>query len=120
MRVRKRDANGDYTIGQGEANFWINAAEGVAQKVATRLGLLEGEWFLDRTIGTPWLQKIMGYATASLRDILIKAVILQTNGVTSITSYNSSADPITRKFTVWGFILTQFSPQPIAFGPVTL
>ncbi len=61
-RVRKLDANGDYSFGQGEANFWVNNAAGVAQNVETRLGLLEGEWFLDKNSRdplvsrNPWLQ----------------------------------------------------------------
>ena len=120
MRVRKQDSNGDYVIGQGEANFWINQAEGVVQTVVTRLLLAEGEWFLDQTIGTPWSQEILGYSTAALRDIAIKTVILQTNNVTALTDYNSSVDTTTRKFTVSGSILTPFSPQPVPFGPVVL
>lgn len=119
-RVRKLDANGDYSIGQGEANFWINQVEGVVQNVTTRLLLLEGEWFLDNTIGTPWSQEILGYSTAALRDIAIKTVILQTDNVTALTSYNSAVNSSTREFTVSGFILTPFSPQPVPFGPVVI
>lgn len=120
MRVRKQDANGDYTIGQGQANFWINSPRGVAQNVETRLLLWVGEWFLDNTIYTPWSQEILGYGTASIRDVAIKSVILTTDGVTSIVSYISSVNPSTRKLTVQGTIMTQFSAQPTSFGPVIL
>jgi len=119
-RVRKLDANGDYSFGQGEANFWINQVEGVVQNVTTRLLLLEGEWWLDQTVGTPWSQEILGYSTAALRDVAIKTVILTTDNVTQLTQYNSSVNPSTRAFTVSGFILTPFSPQPAPFGPVVL
>lgn len=120
MRVRKQDANGDYLIGQGEANFWINSPEGVSQNVETRLLLWEGEWFLDKTEGTPWSQEILGYGTASLRDIAIRARVLATDGVTALLNYNSSVNTATRKMTVSGSIMTKFSTTPINFGPVTL
>jgi hypothetical protein len=120
MRVRKLTASGDYQIGQGQANFWINQANGVGQKVTCRLKLWEGEWFLDNTIGTPYLQQILGYNTASLRDIALQAVIIQTPGVSAISSYVSNADPATRKFTVSGEVITIYSPTPVPFGPVVL
>lgn len=120
MRVRKLDVNGDYSFGHGEADFWINSPYGVAQKVETRLRLWQGEWFLDVTIGTPWLQKILGYGKSALRDIAIRTVILQTDGVTALNNYNSIAVPGTRNLIVSGSIFTQYSKTPINFGPVTL
>ena len=118
-RVRKLDSVGDYSIGQGEANFWINAAQGVGQNIQTRLGLWEGEWFLDKTVGMPW-QDVLGYSTVSLRDIAIKTVILQTDGVSALETYNSSFDPTTREFTVSGSVMTIYSTSPVLFGPVTI
>lgn len=120
MRVRKQDANGDYTFGQGQANFFINSAEGVGQRIVTRLLLWEGEWFLDQTAGTPYTQEILGYGQTSLRDAAIKAVILGTPGVTSIESYNSVVNPANRSFTVQATVMTQFSTNPVNVGPVTL
>lgn len=121
MRVRKLDANRDYTFGQGTANFWINDPRGVGQNVTTRLGLWEGEWFLDTTLGTPWSQEILGYNTASLRDIAIKTVILGTFGVSSLNTYDSVFDPETRQFTVSGTVFTIYDPTtPVSFGPVII
>jgi hypothetical protein len=114
MRVRKLSAVGDYQIGQGEANFWINSPEGVAQKVKTRLGLWTGEWFLDKTIGTPYLQKILGYNTASLRDVALRTVILETDGVTALSNYSSVlGGPGPRGLTVSGTITTVYSQTPV-------
>lgn len=120
MRVRKLDDDGDYQIGQGQANFWINNPQAVAQEIGTRLLLWEGEWFLDKFNGTPWSQEILGYGTTAIRDQAIKARILETPGVTSLNSFSSAVDPSTRKYTVQGSVLTQFSTQPISFGPVNL
>ena len=119
MRVRKQDANGDYVIGGGETDFYVNSPEGVAQSVETRLGLWEGEWFLDKTEGTPWSQEVLGYQTAALRDLVIRARILGTSGVTSIYNYSSTTNS-SRQLVVSGSIITQFSTQPTNFGPVTL
>lgn len=119
MRVRKLDANGDYTLGQGEANFWINSPEGIAQKVQTRLGLWEGEWFLDKTVGTPYLQQILGYGTASLRDIALRTIILQTDGVSALNSYSSEVGGTgPRRLVVSGTITTIYSKTAVPFQVV--
>jgi hypothetical protein len=112
--------DGDYTFGQGSANFWINSPDGVAQSVQTRLLLWEGEWFLDNTVGTPYAQQILGYNTKSLYDMAIKSRILGTPGVTSIESYNSVFDPATRSLTISCTINTQYSVTPIPVPPVVI
>lgn len=120
MRVRKLTAAGDYQIGQGEANFWINKAAGVGQNIQTRLGLAEGEWFLDKTIITPWSEEILGYGTVALRDMALKTVILETDGVTGIETYNSNFNPATRELAVSGTAMTIYSSSPIPFGPTVI
>lgn len=114
------DANGDYTFGQGSANFWIDSPQGVAQSVLTRLLLWEGEWFLDQTSGTPYSQEILGYGTKSLYDLAIRARVLATDGVTEIVSYSSSVNPVNRQLTVEMEIMTQFSTQSVTVGPVVI
>jgi hypothetical protein len=100
MRVRAQDINGDYTFGSGSNNFLANSPEAVRQSVQTRLGLLQGEWFLDKTEGTPWMQEIIGKGTNKTYDLAIQTRILQTKGVKSIDQYQSSVDPVTRKLSV--------------------
>jgi hypothetical protein len=112
-----QDANGDYVFGQGEANFWVNQAQGVAQTVQTRLALWEGAWFLDNTVGTPWSQEILGYSTQALRDLAIKTIILDTDDVTSISAYSSTFGPAARQFTVSATIMTTFGPATVNFPP---
>jgi hypothetical protein len=112
--------SGDYQFGQGGANFWVNNARGVAQTIKTRLLLWRNEWFLDKTIGTPWLQQILGYNNASLRDVALKTVILGTFGVSSLVTYSSTALPNNRNFIVQGTVMTIYSTTPIAFGPVVI
>lgn len=100
MRYRALDANGDYTFGQGGANFLANSPACVAQSVNTHLGLWQGTWFLDKTAGMPWLQDVIGKNTGPLYDIAIQQYILETPGVSQIIGYSSNLDRVTRKLTV--------------------
>jgi hypothetical protein len=112
VRYRKLDENGDCTFGQGAANFYVDSPEMVRQKIQTRLGLIRGEWFLDKTEGTQW-NKIVGKGTNKTYDLVIQTRILQTQGVQSIVQYSSNVDPTTRALTVSCLVQTIYSVNPI-------
>lgn len=111
MRYRALDANGDYTFGQSAANFLVNNSLLVAQAIRTRLLLMQGEWFLDKTEGTPYSTQILGKGTRSLYDQAIKTRILGTQGVNQIVNYSSNLN--NRVLTVNALVNT-------IFGPVTV
>ena len=92
IRYRKLDENGDYTFGKTieTQEFWVDQKEAVAQAILTRLRLATNEWFLDQTAGTPYATNILGFVPPNVRDFSIRARILDTPGVTSITSYTST------------------------------
>jgi hypothetical protein len=113
MRYRTLDANGDYTFGQNGANFLVDSPAAVAQAILTRLKLIQKEWFLDQTAGTPYDQ-ILGAGTESTRDLAVQTVILETQGVTEIVDYASNLDPSTRAFTVAATVNTQFGQITIS------
>lgn len=113
MRYRKLDSNGDYTFGQASGNFLINIPEAVAQAVQTRLGLIEGEWFLDTTQGTPYNSKILGAGHIATYDAAIQDVILNTTGVESITQYSSVYDPINRAASITATIDTIYGSTTV-------
>ena len=113
MRVRALDADGDMTFGRGTGNFLADSPAAVAQCVKTRLGLIQGEWYLDTTAGTPWSPQNLGAGTAATRDIAIKQVVLGTQGMVSIDAYSSILDPITRAFTVTKSVTTQYGATTI-------
>lgn len=100
MRYRALDENGDYSFGNGSANFLVDSPDAVAQLVLTRLKLWTGEWFLDTTEGTPYKTQVLGKGTNATRDIAIQERILDTQGVKGIVDYASIVDPSTRAFTV--------------------
>jgi hypothetical protein len=84
VKYRKLDTNGDYSLG-----VWLsNSPETVGQAVKTRLLLWRGEWFMNKSEGTPYMQDILGRNTNY--DLQIKARILGTRGVKEIIDYSSN------------------------------
>lgn len=108
MRYRKMDANGDYTFGHQQNDFYRDQPEAVAQAVKTRLALFTGEWFLDVTDGTPWTSQVLGKYTKDQYDAAISDRILGTQGVTQIDSYSSTVNTAARSLTVTATIDTQY------------
>ncbi|MBK0062139.1 MULTISPECIES: hypothetical protein [unclassified Acinetobacter] len=100
MRYRKQDEQGDYSFGYGLNNFHIDSAEAIAQAIDTRLKLWIGEWFADTSDGTGWSQAILGKQSKSLYELTFRQRVLETYGVTSIESFQSSLDPEARKLIV--------------------
>lgn len=111
MRYRKLTADGDYSFGQGNANFWINVPAAVAQAVKTRLLLILGEWFLDTTDGTNYQGKILGKGTASTRDLEIKSRVLKTPGVIQLLGYQSNV--VGRDFSAQTLVQTVYGQSEI-------
>ncbi len=107
MQYRPLDANGDYTIG---VPFLANSPQCVAQAIVTRLALWQGEWFLDVTDGTPWLQSILGRKQNP--DAYIKQRILGTPGVTGLIEYQGTYVGATSAYSVSGLALTLYGPAP--------
>lgn len=106
MRTRKLDDNGDFVFGEG-AEFLVNSPAAVAQSIKTRLLLPTGEWFLDLKEGTAYAPLILGHHTQGTRDAEVKQRILNTPGVTEISSYSSSVDAA-RHMTVTATVVTQY------------
>ena len=113
MRYRKLDANGDYSFGGQQADFYRDSPDAVAQAVQTRLLLLLGEWFLDITEGMPWSTEVLGKYTGDTYDSAIRQRILGTPGVTELTDYSSTLDSVKRTLTVTATINTIYGSTPV-------
>lgn len=103
MRYRPLDANGDYTIG---VPFLVNSPQCVAQAISTRLKLWQGEWFLDNSAGTPWLQHILGKSDNP--DAYVRSAILGTQGVVALTTFAGSFVSLTRMLTITGTVASLY------------
>jgi hypothetical protein len=107
MRVRKK-INGLRQFGQGQGSLWVNSPDGVGQSIVTRLGLWQGQWYLNIPDGTRWLTRVLGKYMGSTRDAEIQARVLGTTGVQQILNYSSSLDRTTRRWNVNMTVQTQF------------
>lgn len=107
MRVR-RLVNNDMTFGQGIGNIAIDV-EAVRQRVATRLRLLLGEWFLDTDAGIPYIQRIVEKPTdLGFAEAVLKRKVLETEGIFSIDSWGMVYDSRTRELTVTCSVSTTY------------
>jgi hypothetical protein len=114
MRYRKLSPLGDYTFGQGMLNFYIDVPAAVAQAVETGLLLWLGEWFLDTTVGMPWIEGVLGKNSQATGDATIQNQIIGTQGVTAISSYQSTrGNDVERNFNVEVGIETIYGPTTV-------
>lgn len=72
----------------------------VRQRISINLKMIMGEWFADINYGVPYFESIFGKNTKDATDSIIRNTILQTEGVTGLSSYTSSVDNTTRKITI--------------------
>lgn len=114
MRYAALDVNGDMIFGQGSADFLVDSPACVQQAILTGLKLWQGEWFLDTTAGMPWATQVLGFSSETAYDQAIKSQVLNTIGVTGISTYSSSLDTETRNLTVQINVETIFGPISIS------
>jgi hypothetical protein len=113
MRYRKLSPLGDYTFGQSMLNFYINVPAAVAQAVQTGLLLWLGEWFLDTSVGMPWIEGVLGKNSQATGDATIQNQVINTQGVTAISSYQSTRNNESRNFQVEVEVQTIYGPTTV-------
>ncbi|MCX8566769.1 MAG: hypothetical protein ON057_001496 [Glomeribacter sp. 1016415] len=99
MKVRRLDANHDWTFGQGRANY-ATLAESVAQRVKSRLLSFQGDWFLDLEHGLPWLPHFERPTDCRQIEHRVKRTILHTYGVRELLNLELEWDASTRRLTI--------------------
>lgn len=94
---RDGDAPADIYLDSSGSLAVVRDTEAVGQHVRQRLMTHEGEWFLDRTAGLPWVRDILGHQyDPVLAESVIKAEVLDTDGVVEINSFSVRFDAPTR------------------------
>ncbi len=85
----------------------VEGGDAIAQEIRVRLRWWHGEWFLDTTQGTPYLEQLLGKGVTepTIRTVLRKE-IEQVPGVARVTSLEVSIDRATRYATVDLEVLT--------------
>jgi hypothetical protein len=105
--------------GNGQNNF-ISDLQAVAQIIATRLRLFEGEWFLNLSDGLPLFQSILG-SSGSQRNIEIITNIISAN-ILGLSPYVTGLNFLTatfqdRKYVFSAVVATQFGNVSIGNAP---
>lgn len=79
----------------------VRDAAAIRQEVDNRLRFFLGEWFLDITVGVPYLQTILvkNPNLAAIRTVL-RDEILRTVGISSLTTLDLEYDPSERTLLV--------------------
>jgi hypothetical protein len=113
MRYRKLDSNNDYSFGNGALDFYFNVPAAVGQAVETGLMLWLGEWYLDTSQGTPYIQGVLGKQTQAVADGTIQNQVINTQGVVDISSYASEFNTAARTFSAQISVDTIYGPTPV-------
>lgn len=100
IRYRKVTGDGDFVFGGSEKNYWKDVPQAVGLAVQSRLLLWLGEWYGDVSLGTPYLQTILGKHSKDTADTVIQDRILGTPGMLSIHTYVSEINPDSRLMTI--------------------
>jgi hypothetical protein len=105
--VRTLNADWDAQRGNGLSNF-LTDVNAVAQIIAQRLKLFQGEWFANTSLGVPWFQNILGQSTTTQAvSLIIREQILAVPYVTGITQFNCTYSA-TRSFSFSATVSTLF------------
>lgn len=99
MRTRRLDSNGDWTFGRGRESY-ATKSECVRQKVKTRLRSFKQDWFLNLDHGLDWFGNMARRGTRVKLESDIRSCILQTDGVKTLTHFDTQYVAKTRKLTV--------------------
>jgi len=96
----KLDNNGDLDIVNYDAVI-IDDLDQIVQNCAIRLRFFLGEWFLNIQAGIPYYQDFFIKAPNQIRvESVLKQEILDTVGITELTSFDSDFSSSLRKFSV--------------------
>lgn len=91
------DDNGDLDFSTGDLKLGIS----VSQCIAIRLKYFLGEWFLDLDKGLPYFQQVF-VKPADPTGVagLMRKTILDTPGVSAVTSFDYEFDNVSRTLTL--------------------
>jgi len=90
----------DIELAQGDLRT-VDALDAITQHVAIGLQFFRGEWLLDQRIGIPYYQNILiKNPDFNLVRFLLREAVLQTPGVTGLTSFTTTFTPAPRSLGV--------------------
>lgn len=100
MDLLINSVTGDLVFQNGACPVTQLQADVVAQRLRITLYTFYGEWFLNRTVGVPYIQQIFGKVQRkSTVDLIFQGLIANDPGVIEILTFQSEVLP-TRGYTM--------------------
>lgn len=79
----------------------VNGIDQIRQEIASRLRFIRGEYYLDVTLGVPYIDGILSKGSSrALVEAEIKRAILEYPGVTSLEYFSVSFNSVTRNVAI--------------------
>lgn len=102
--------DGDIALDSAGNLSTAEGAEGLRQKIESRLTLWLGDWFLNTTSGIPFLQNLIGRSTSGIAEqtagAIISREVVKEPEVLSVKQSETQLDRRNRKFTYRAFVNT--------------
>ena len=105
---------GDLAVSGGRLSL-VSGADAVAQRLRGRLGLWRGEWVLDRSVGVPYLGRVLGKIPESNAAALLREVVSTCPGVASVEAFDLRVDGPTRAASLTVRVITN-SGEPVTLA----
>lgn len=78
----------DLALIGGDLRFTEDPRDQVRQHIKQRLLAIQGEWFLDQSVGLPWFSSILGkHRSLDIVEALIREQIVGTPGVMQLVAF---------------------------------
>lgn len=86
------DGDGDLALDSGRASLTRGPAA-VLQRLTLRFKLWKGDWLLNRNLGIPYVDGIVGKNTKVLAESILRRAASTSPGVASIDSFQLTVGP---------------------------
>lgn len=88
----------------------VSNSEAIAQRVKQHLRMYAGEWFLDTSVGVPWIEYVFTNPfDQAIAEAIVKDAVLAVPGVVEILSFGANFYPRNRQFDIYEMqIRTEF------------
>jgi hypothetical protein len=96
----------------------LSGADAIVQRIVIRLRMFLAEWFLDKRVGVPYIERIfvVNVSARTLRRIFSK-VIETVPGVVKVETMSVAFDKQTRRATISDFVVTLSDGSQITSKP---
>lgn len=102
----------DLVVTMGDLSL-CTGSSAIAQDVLQQLQVFLGEWFLNTSLGLPWLQQILvKQPNIDVIDGLIQNAILAVDGIDQLITYNYTFDSPSRTLSIT-FQATTYNGQTV-------